>query len=112
MGDKEMKSMKYFGAKSPIFPIVRKDIAWLVTDMIDAAIKIPPLRDEIYMQLCKQLTRNPSFTSRFKGWLLFSILLHGFPPSLQLVLYIENFISKSFENERRIIATQAAVSPC
>lgn len=38
------------------------------------------MRDEIYLQLMKQLTRNPSMHSMFRGWQLFQVVIACFPP--------------------------------
>ncbi|KAK3842836.1 MAG: hypothetical protein J3R72DRAFT_367515 [Linnemannia gamsii] len=49
------------------------------------------LRDEIYVQLCKQLTENPS---SIKGWHLFTILLITFAPSKNLHDYLASFLNQ------------------
>lgn len=46
-------------------------------------IKQGQLRDEIYMQLIKQLTRrdgNPSMQALIRGWQLFQVVVCAFPP--------------------------------
>ena len=40
-----------------------------------------PLRDEIFVQLCKQTTENPKKESLRRGWELLAICLAFFPPS-------------------------------
>ncbi|KAG5351861.1 hypothetical protein C0989_004684 [Termitomyces sp. Mn162] len=49
------------------------------------------LRDEIYCQLMKQLTGNPSTESIFKGWQLFCVALITFPPSKNFETYLSSF---------------------
>lgn len=53
----------------------------------------PALKDEIYCQLCKQLTRNPSVNAAMNGWLLLNACLVTFPPSPPLAECLERFIS-------------------
>lgn len=38
-------------------------------------------RDEIYCQICKQLTENNGTRSRMQGWILLSVCLGIFPPT-------------------------------
>ncbi|KAJ3824642.1 hypothetical protein EV361DRAFT_949479 [Lentinula raphanica] len=50
------------------------------------------LRDEIYCQVMKQLTKNPNPESVFKGWQLICVLLITFPPSKDFETYLRSFI--------------------
>ncbi|KAK7472964.1 hypothetical protein VKT23_001068 [Stygiomarasmius scandens] len=52
------------------------------------------LRDEIYCQVMKQLTRNPNAESIFKGWQLLCVLLITFPPSKNFETYLQSFIQQ------------------
>ncbi|KAF8638003.1 hypothetical protein AX16_010635 [Volvariella volvacea WC 439] len=52
------------------------------------------LRDEIYCQLMKQLTGNPSTESTFKGWQLMCVLLITFPPSKNFETYLQSFMQQ------------------
>jgi len=53
------------------------------------------LRDEAYMQVCKQTTGNPKMESTIKGWELMSFFLCTFPPSKYLKNFLTDHITKN-----------------
>lgn len=55
----------------------------------------PPLRDEIYCQLIKQVTLNPSVPSTMKGWELMAIAIDSFPCTKNLEPYVRSFLHES-----------------
>lgn len=71
------------------------------------------LRDEIYMQLCKQTTDNPKPESLQKGWELMAVCLNFFPPTVKFKTYLDGYISRHMETEDDLpdlIVSQADVN--
>lgn len=50
-------------------------------DIILQGVANPGLRDELYVQLCRQTTENPKRESLIRGWELMAICLSFVPPS-------------------------------
>ncbi|KAJ8602497.1 hypothetical protein CTAYLR_001247 [Chrysophaeum taylorii] len=78
----------YMGDKSMAFP------ATLAQDVLQKGLdpKTPAIRDEIYMQVMKQLTSNPTAESIARGWQMMCMCVATFPPSIDLENYVVNFL--------------------
>jgi len=64
----------------------------LAEELLTKSLENPWLRDEIYCQLIKQVTANPSEESATKGWQLMACCLETFPPQSEFENYLEMFL--------------------
>ncbi|KAJ3010830.1 UNVERIFIED_CONTAM: hypothetical protein HDU68_001953 [Siphonaria sp. JEL0065] len=55
------------------------------------------MRDEIYVQVCKQVRCNPLAESTFRGWLLLCVMAITFPPSKEFEHYMKTFTVEHYE---------------
>ncbi|KAF5326614.1 hypothetical protein D9611_000081 [Ephemerocybe angulata] len=82
---------------------VLEEERWLLTE----GLMHGELRDEIYCQLMKQLSGNPSTEGVFKGWQFLCVLLSTFPPSKDFETYLESFIQKRTSHQQGRIDVMA-----
>ncbi|KAK3930651.1 Rho GTPase-activating protein 39 [Frankliniella fusca] len=54
----------------------------------------PALRDELYIQICRQTTENPRRESLRRGWELMAICLAFFPPSPKFQSYLDGYMNR------------------
>ncbi|KAJ1719874.1 hypothetical protein LPJ53_005431 [Coemansia erecta] len=64
------------------------DVLWLA----NAGVRAAALRDEVFCQLAKQVTGNPSAAAAEKGWTLLGVLLYAFRPSAVLLPHLDAFV--------------------
>lgn len=71
---------------------------------------VPAMRDEVYVQVMKQLTRNASSRSLHLGWQLLNRLCQQAHPSGELAEFVRAFIQNEIErveNESTVTVTTA-----
>lgn len=66
----------------------------VVLDIATRGWSKPALRDELYIQICRQTTDNPKRESLVLGWELMAVCLTFFPPSVKFYPYLEGYISR------------------
>eukprot|EP01121_Diplochlamys_sp_Union-15-3_P019407 TRINITY_DN7303_c0_g1_i2.p1 TRINITY_DN7303_c0_g1~~TRINITY_DN7303_c0_g1_i2.p1 ORF type:complete len:146 (+),score=27.86 TRINITY_DN7303_c0_g1_i2:341-778(+) len=91
MGDKQMQ-----------FPAI------LTKEVLDKGIINDKLRDEIYLQLIKQLTQNPNPESVKKGWKLLHLCLQHFPPTDKFENYLEIWLRNESKGDDKYLKSMHA----
>lgn len=64
-------------------------------ELLEACLLHPELRDELFLQVVKQLRRNPKKESKYLGFVLLDMCLRSFPPSDTLENAVEYFLRES-----------------
>ena len=64
----------------------------IAVEAIQTAYFHPLLRDELFLQIVKQLSKNPSNTSLKRGYAILYATICTFPPSEVLENYLETFL--------------------
>lgn len=88
----------YMGDRVMSFPEM------LVREILEKGLQVDELRDEIYVQVIKQITNNPNSEGTRKGKKLLELCLLSFPPSPEFENYLEIYFRKedpSPENPKR-----------
>jgi len=95
------KLLGYMGDKQMPFP------AMLAQDVLRKGFEHKGLRDEIYMQIIKQLTNNPRPESVTKGWQLMCMCVGTFPPSIDFENYLMHYIIENRDKGRGAVVDYA-----
>ncbi|EDO35783.1 predicted protein, partial [Nematostella vectensis] len=115
MSDRQLKKdavdvfkliLGYMGDR-PIRVKTTRDIA---LDICTRGWETPLIRDEIYLQICKQTTDNGNSESLRRGWELMSICLTLFPPSTKFHSYLEGYITRHLNCEDDNLEVEFATS--
>ncbi|KAL3846912.1 hypothetical protein ACJMK2_017860 [Sinanodonta woodiana] len=76
----------------PFLPDNRESMLEKVQFICALGIYRTDLRDELYCQVCKQLTNNPSKNSTVRGWVLLQMFAGSFVPSARFCPFFLQFL--------------------
>ena len=79
-----------------------KDLAPDVTRAINTVVRYADLRDEIYLQVIKQLNDNPRHDLTRQAWRLLDLLLEFVPPSTNFENFLESFVRSMGADDTRL----------
>jgi hypothetical protein len=85
--------MFYMGDRRPTTS--RLNETTCVRTILHRGLAYKELRDEVFCQLCKQLTQNPSRDSKYKGWDLMAYCICTFPPTPRFSKYLAIFLQEA-----------------
>lgn len=91
----------YMGDKQLPFP------AMLAQDILRKGYEFKAIRDEIYMQIIKQLTNNPRPESVAKGWQVMCMCVGTFPPSPDFENFLLHYIIEKRDRGRGAVIDYA-----
>lgn len=81
-----------------------------VTRAINTVIRYPDLRDEIYLQVIKQLNDNPKQSLTRQSWRMLDLLLEFVPPSSDFENFLESFVRTMGADDRRLFRLYTILS--
>lgn len=93
--------LAYMGDKPMPYPAI------LAQDILQKGYDNPPLRDEIFALIIKQLTANPRPESVAKGWQVLCMCVHTFPPSIEFENFLLHFILERRDRGRGAVVDYA-----
>nr|XP_029489237.1 rho GTPase-activating protein 39-like [Oncorhynchus nerka] len=91
------------------------------TDPLNVALEVAVrgwssqgLRDELYIQLCRQTTENFRYDSLERGWELMAVCLAFFPPTPRFHSYLEGYIYRHMDplNDTKGVAISGYAKYC
>jgi len=91
----------YMGDKQLPFP------AMLAQDILRKGYEYKPIRDEIYMQIIKQLSNNARPESVAKGWQVMCMCVGTFPPSPEFENFLLHYIIEKRDRGRGAVIDYA-----
>ncbi len=101
LGDRTPAQFNSSRAKARNSLITSNDTFGIADELVTTGVNYQGLRDEMYLQLCKQINKNPKPASRYHGWALFGVYLNCFAPSFGLLPYLRHFANECLAFEHK-----------
>ena len=95
---------------TPMKPMAFEHHLCSVQHLIDSCLKHPPLQDELYCQLLRQISGHTSMTSHhaLQGWFLLYLMIHMFLPlKVKFNWYLHTFLERHIASSNVIISNFA-----
>ncbi|XP_061096149.1 rho GTPase-activating protein 39 [Conger conger] len=92
----------------------RADPTAAALEVVGKGWTCPGLRDELYIQLCRQTTENFRYDSLERGWELMAVCLFFFPPTPRFHSYLEGYIYRHMDplNDTKGVAISSYAKYC
>jgi hypothetical protein len=81
-----------------------------VTRLLNTVLRHADLRDEVYLQVIKQLNDNPRHDLTRQAWRLLDLLLEFVPPSYDFENFLESFVRCMGADDRRLFRLYTILS--
>ncbi|XP_043923259.1 rho GTPase-activating protein 39 [Protopterus annectens] len=92
----------------------KADLLNVALEIVTKGWSMQGLRDELYIQLCRQTTENFRYDSLARGWELMAICLAFFPPTPKFHSYLEGYIYRHMDpvNDTKGVAISSFAKYC
>ncbi|XP_012615477.2 rho GTPase-activating protein 39 isoform X2 [Microcebus murinus] len=92
----------------------KADPLHVALEVVTKGWSVQGLRDELYIQLCRQTTENFRLESLARGWELMAICLAFFPPTPKFHSYLEGYIYRHMDpvNDTKGVAISTYAKYC
>eukprot|EP00128_Syssomonas_multiformis_P019006 Colp12_sorted_trinity150504_noHs@1554 len=98
----------YMGDK----PLKTRTRDQVIVEIVGRGWATPELRDEIFVQLCRQTSCNPNDDSLTKGWDLMTACVALFPPSTKFQSYLEGYLYRNSSAESGAVPVPVYAKHC
>jgi len=86
------------------------DLRIVLRKLLQLGRAFPPIRDEMLLQIIKQVRNNSDLSASTRLWRCLHACLYHFPPSMEFESYLESFmLINGFEHPQHLIYSQVCI---